>query len=139
MPQLAPRALIFDGSIPDLERNGQRHSRLAALATWQHWGVGGGGLFPVTAGRHFFKSFVLTLHKRTLLASSIIIEAVTIITRAVMRILVLFLPISVFSFVYLYPLSLSQVLNSVVKPLNLMSFLYSNRRAMSRVFCVENL
>ncbi|KAF2579105.1 hypothetical protein F2Q68_00003843 [Brassica cretica] len=87
MPQLVPRALIFAGSSPDLVKYGQRHSRLAALATLQHWGVGGGGLFPVTAGLHFFKSFVLTPHMGMLVASSIIIAAVTTITRAVMRIL----------------------------------------------------
>ena len=93
MPQLVPRALILAGSSADLVKYGQRHSRLAALATLQHWGVGGGGLFPVTAGLHFFKSFVLTPHMGMLVASSIIIAAVTTITRAVMRILVLFLPI----------------------------------------------
>ena len=139
MPQLVPRALIFAGSSPDLVKYGQRHSRLAALATLQHWGVGGGGLFPVTAGLHFFKSFVLTPHMGMLVASSIINAAVTTITRAVTRILVLFLHILSFFFVYLSPrffsLSLSQLYRD---PLNVMSFLYSNRRAISRVFCVEN-
>ena len=42
-PQLAKRALSFAWSIPDLERNGQRHSRFAVLATVQQAGVGGGG------------------------------------------------------------------------------------------------
>ena len=56
----------------------------------QHASPGSGGLFPVTAGRHFSNVFALMLHKGMLVGSSIKTRATKTITRAATMVLVLF-------------------------------------------------
>lgn len=131
IPHLTTRGLTLDGSIPKLERYdlyGQRHCRLAALATAQQSGPGDGGLFPVTAERHFSKSFVSMLQMGMLVASFTIIAAVNTIARTAncIRILVLFLPILSCSYLHYHSPSLS--LNSIVicETLKCNVFIYSN-------------
>lgn len=62
--------------------NLQTHSRSAAWRIMQHSIPGGGGLFPVTAGRHFSNVFALMLHTGILVGSSIKTRATKTITRA---------------------------------------------------------